>query len=574
MFLICATRGPLGATINDLPEVARALRDLEELKLRPPNTSEVYWQTIKDKLLSESVSKELKEAIKEWSRKGAPFRDEGSTCELCGKHPITWNFPILNKGRKKTLLIGSECIVNFLHISFKTDLSSLESLINRQIKELRRRQVGLKTRGIGQSEGDELVALEAAIREFLQAAGTGDDFPIIQHMYALNEPIRMLNMLDMRTPAKEAGNKALEGCLAIRRIAQKNGLTVTDHTGVMDVVKAVISRRNNRERKAHLQEIRAALTKVFQGRAPSDVVVRIYEDLDGYRARFVDTARAQADAMKSKAREKYAPYLTFTDRYDHLHFLVDAGVAAIRDGYDRLLADFEKAATSKGFLEKVVGTTGLPTGALDPKKRFPEPEMVNFPDKRTRWASAVVDFLHDVQRGDWKPLVQVVEATFGRKVTDEQGVVAALLQAADDSLIVPEETGARAIEEFGDLVEVKSPGVVRLLLKEVDDLADMKFGEAKLFDRMSQDLGFDVEDTLRYFDANDPTDLRLCRRLLAEWQAGKRPSGDELRLFLTRKAERPERPKRSMLDQLKTDVGSDVGWVIKQAALVWAGRAA
>lgn len=68
-----------------------------------------------EKLLKLSNSDILKKAIKEWEYEGNIEDDESckSTCELCGKYGLRYNFEIVNNITMKNLWVGSECINKF-----------------------------------------------------------------------------------------------------------------------------------------------------------------------------------------------------------------------------------------------------------------------------------------------------------------------------------------------------------------------------------------------------------------------------------------------------------------------------
>jgi len=570
MFFLTASDRPLAGTTDQLPKYEEWLTELD---LRPPDTRDVYWEKIRDRLLDNSVSKDLPKAIREWARKGKPYASPDSQCELCDKEPITWNFPIYNKARKKALHIGSECIVNFLHVSFKSDIETIRAQTIREIKSLRRKQEGRNTRPQAQAESDELLELERAIRDYAHVAGTGEDFPILRHLYALNDILRPLSLLGVKSSAMDGGQKALLACLEVKRLAGQLAIDTDPNLGIVEIARVILTRRNLRDRKPLLLSLRKSLDKVFQGRPPNDVVVRLYDDFDEKRQSFVREARTTQTLFESKLDGRSKDFLRFVEKYPHLHFVLEAGITSAKGECGRRRALYEAAVLDKDLLDRFGRMDGPALAKLfDMSKLFPDPDLHAFTSNMARAASHLLDFLYDIRHGEDKKVVAAVADQFKRVIHDEIGVQAALLQAADDSLVLPESRGRHTIEDFIDLIGLQSPGIVRLLIKEVDDLENVRFGEAQLFDRMSKDLGFDVEDTLRFFDAYNDVDAKACRKLVSGWQAGRKPAPDDLRLFLTRRSSKPEKPKRSMLDQLRSELGSDVGWIIKQARMMAQAR--
>ena len=63
------------------------------------------------------------------------FRKEGSTCGLCGKHPITWNYVLRNQDTGVFRVVGSNCIVEYkkitgVSVSFRPQLAGPAEYLN------------------------------------------------------------------------------------------------------------------------------------------------------------------------------------------------------------------------------------------------------------------------------------------------------------------------------------------------------------------------------------------------------------------------------------------------------------
>jgi hypothetical protein len=568
MFLFYAAegQGPLHGTVHDLPEYERALEELDDAHLRPAGTGDAYWQRIRAKLLSESSSQDLATAIKEWARKGAPYWAPHSHCELCGKEPIAWNFPIQNKIRKRTLHIGSECIVNFLNIHYKTDVERLRSLISNEIKILKRRQEGVQ-KGGEIVESSELADLEASLRAMVHAAGTGGDFHIFKHMVEVNNGVRVLNALKIDSAARSDAMKAVNACIEIRQLATRLKLPSSDNTGVMEIVQGILTKRGNKGKAEQLQTLKSQLGKVFQGRAPNDVIIRIYDDLAHYRTGLVSAAHGHVERLKTNLREKYHDVLTTLSSYEYLSFVMEAGIGALRDAYATRLKEYEVGVMDRGLVERIIANPAkYPADTFDVTTFFPEADLRSNPDARARAAANVVEFVHDVRQGHWKPMLKVASLAFQVMIKDEAGFQAAVYQAADDSLILPEEKGGKAIQDLGRLIEMHNPKLVTILIDAVDDLHSVRVEKVglKVVERMSHDLGFNVAETFRRFDADAPGDRALCERLLAEWQGGRKPSASEVREFVSRKGS----PKAhyNMFDALHEELNATLGPTSKTAA--------
>lgn len=74
-----------------------------------------YPQRVKDNILPLSVGGSLPEVFEEWSFTERTIDHEKSTetCQLCEHEELRYHFEIKNALTKKTLLVGSQCILKF-----------------------------------------------------------------------------------------------------------------------------------------------------------------------------------------------------------------------------------------------------------------------------------------------------------------------------------------------------------------------------------------------------------------------------------------------------------------------------
>ncbi len=74
----------------------------------------------KEKIFECSVEKNnLTKALDEWEYRGNTYDTEGNfeVCQLCGHSDLRYQFEIINRLNQDGLLVGSECIKKFSHIS-------------------------------------------------------------------------------------------------------------------------------------------------------------------------------------------------------------------------------------------------------------------------------------------------------------------------------------------------------------------------------------------------------------------------------------------------------------------------
>ena len=101
----------------------------KELDVKQVGRSGAYWPRIRAKILETSSSTDIDEAVKEWKHMRTWMAKNG-VCELCGHHPIVYHFLIENRVNNKTLVVGSECIYNYLEVPGVPDPATLKKRLN------------------------------------------------------------------------------------------------------------------------------------------------------------------------------------------------------------------------------------------------------------------------------------------------------------------------------------------------------------------------------------------------------------------------------------------------------------
>jgi len=102
------------STLDTVAELTEAVDDLDAALSGAASSG--IEDKIKSNLLEKSVSKTYDEAKKEWALK-KQWADPNGKCTLCGHNPIVYHFQIENKINNNTLILGSECILNYVHVS-------------------------------------------------------------------------------------------------------------------------------------------------------------------------------------------------------------------------------------------------------------------------------------------------------------------------------------------------------------------------------------------------------------------------------------------------------------------------
>jgi len=98
-----------------------------------------YDTKVRKELLAKSVSQDYDTAKMEWGLHKKWVDPSGGKCELCGHVPIIYHFQIKNKHNHNELVIGSECILNYVSIDgfSKEDLKKYLSRLRARLKDRR-----------------------------------------------------------------------------------------------------------------------------------------------------------------------------------------------------------------------------------------------------------------------------------------------------------------------------------------------------------------------------------------------------------------------------------------------------
>jgi hypothetical protein len=121
------------ADLDSAKELEAAIGDLQNA-LDAPKASG-YETKVKKELTAKSVSQDYDVAKKEWSLNRKWVDPKGGKCELCGHVPIVYQFQIKNKHNHNELIIGSECVLNYVVIDGFT-AEDLKKYLNRLRKRL------------------------------------------------------------------------------------------------------------------------------------------------------------------------------------------------------------------------------------------------------------------------------------------------------------------------------------------------------------------------------------------------------------------------------------------------------
>ena len=123
--------------LDTVKELENAIGDLANALDTKPSSG--YDTKVRKELLAKSVSQDYDTAKMEWGLHKKWVDPSGGKCELCGHVPIIYHFQIKNKHNHNELVIGSECILNYVIIEgfSKEDLKKYLSRLRARLKDRR-----------------------------------------------------------------------------------------------------------------------------------------------------------------------------------------------------------------------------------------------------------------------------------------------------------------------------------------------------------------------------------------------------------------------------------------------------
>ena len=171
-----------------------------------------YWGRVTINLLAKSSSQDIDEAVKEWRFTRAWCNQ--SACELCGHKPIKFHFEIENRITHKSLVVGSECIYQYLNIPGAPS----RAILRRRLNQLRNkiRDVGLgKATEKDVTELQELQGLERELNLYVDGLGPDKQLDIPALYQELNKAWSTARQKRVHSAAFQAVTSAMD---AIRKL--------------------------------------------------------------------------------------------------------------------------------------------------------------------------------------------------------------------------------------------------------------------------------------------------------------------------------------------------------------------
>lgn len=527
MFLMLAASKklvPIDASLDEESEIEEGLQDLESAEaVGRQGRSSPYWPKIRERLIQFSSSDNVEEAIREWAEEGNPYVSNNGVCELCDKNPIKFQFPIRNRVTSKRLVVGSECITNYLMIGGYETTGALKKRLIAQRNILRKQEKG-------EASPEQVEAVNAAfeLEKILRSrigsiSGGEPDFDMKEYVDTLGE----INSMGIAMGVKTAGFSSIlktfvssrtliRDCISKRKNFTGNGLAA--------LVSAIMRQREPQGRIEQLKLLQRRMSDVFETGLPSDVVARGWGALQEGRDTLLNKVIAKADEGKAKLMANYQDELDISRPYPHLNFMLTQGLAAQRAAFDEKVEEIKQALESEDFLDKLKSQGNAITKILN--LTF-YPDLGNSEGSLEAAAYQVGQFLNGVGQGYVVGLAEALEVTMGvPSIRDYTGVRVAILRAADDGIFDADVLGVKTtIEATKQIREGKaSERFLEILKEEVDDLA--KLTERMVWEVMSENLGVNIQEAYKLYSNSNNFESRFCGDIFTRWK--KNPNGFRL----------------------------------------------
>lgn len=539
------------ANLDELPEIEEGLQELEEASHSGESFSGPYGARIRAKLLSCSSNPDVEEAVKEWTRDGAGWKSPGGTCELCGKHPISFRFPIKNRVTGTRLVVGSECIYNYLKIAGFGSMEELRRRLNGERARLKKKETGeLSEKGLAIYQ--EAADLETQLRaRFSHLASGASDFDWLEYRNTLTEVTRVVSAVNAQAPVMGDINRTLWALRAIARIHEnlsRRSKLLKTH-GLLAMVSAAMRLRDDALKLDLLKQLQAAVNDMVGVGYPTDFVKRVWDDIKAEKANMIEKIEASAESQRQRLTQ-YDKALDQLKPYEFLHFSLIAGLNAARKMVEKE-ADAAKALVLSDDFIKAIMTRDNPISKLlglkgyDPLYRGDDSLMVSAVK-----VSHLPELILYRSGGDY--LSYAISRKYGLKqsVKDRAGLQVACFRLFDDGLLEIEDPKALS-STISNLVESGNKRVIDILEQEVDDLKPLK--KRDLWELLSDRWEFDVQKALKGFSQNVPFEDSFARSLVANWQRWPKLSPKQMTI-IQRKLTKSEPARENMWDVLKGDL--------------------
>lgn len=509
--------------LDDQSEVLEAIEDLDSGQaLGSKGRNSQYWPKIRERLLKLSSSEDIEEARLEWEDDGLPYKCEGGTCELCDKTPIKYQFPIKNRIKGSRLVVGSECIYNYLQIDGYEGPEPLRKKLVAQLNFLKKQE-----RGEGGSsnvkEVGEVFLTESKVRRIIASiAGGEDDFEPKAYQESLREVLHICNHLGAKGATITATQQALIAITkVIKFMTPIQAKQKVKGNGLLGVAEAIMAKRSVEDRLSGITEYLGLLNSVAQFGPAKEVISRSWGVAAQERDGLLALVTKKCDAGKAQINADYRFELDMAGPYRGLKSIIEEGLQQQKAFFDAQVETVRSALEGDNFLELIQDGASALSAALNLEFL---PDLNNSDETAQHAAAQVCTFINYVTNGDLSKITTSIEDLYRlENIRDLAGVKVSLLRAANDSIIDADVAGKAAVAEFQRLLLSKDKRVLALIEEEVDEVANLvrASGGMRVFEKMGQDLEFDIQAAFKVYSSKNADERDFCLDLFSRWKQGQ-----------------------------------------------------
>ena len=548
MFLLTAASNDadsgLSAKPEDIEEIDAALNDLNDDPNMGSFGSGPYWPKIRERLLSVSNSQDAKEAVKEWKYIRMWLSSNGQ-CDLCDHHPLVYHFQIENRVNGNRMILGSECIGNYLQIEGVPSKEVLKKRLNQLRSMAKAKEKGT----VGENAMElleEIQTLEREVNILIGRVSRPDpDIDVLEYIESLNVPLFRLNALGTYSLSNktvaEIVNEA-KGLHSFLLSIQKRSSKYKTAT-MLPAVEAIMRFRDFGEKKAMLEQLRKRINATFKLGAAEEAVEMIWAEVRIVKKDVRSKYLSAVEDVKSEIQKMYTPKLDLLKPYPHLSFTFQAGITALKGIVDEQaranVEIIDTIETAAKIDRATFGSWMLRPGAFQyTLEKFRQNSLV-----RETWNLLL--FMGMAVDGRLR-FVRPLEEMFKVRIKDIAGIPQAMLKAADDGEIDLDKT---------DRDVLSNPKVIARFEEEVDEIKN-RIHEAegkKVWEAMAADLKFDVQKFYKGIDVTDQWLADFSRSIFAQWKRGMQNGiSFKQRNIIERELGKGKSAGRSVWDELES----------------------
>ena len=551
--LLASSPVPFGPSMDELPELEGGLQEIEESKAIGRQSG--YWAKIRGRLVKSSTSQDPEEAKKEWARDGNPWAAQGGKCELCDHTPITFHFPIKNRLNGHRLVVGSECIYNYLEIEGFEDRERLSKRLNAEIGALKRKEKG----EISEEEVamvSDLTRLEGELVSRVKQFTGGQDLDTKEYRDSL-EPVDFAREIDIKGQAVMTATtvrEALQHLIWFQDKTRKRSKTYQGF-GILSLIQSILRWRDIKEKVTALTALKKSLDDVFKHGDPGQVVSRVWDAIKDGLSGVVKKHREECDEANKTLVHNYDVDMLNLQKYPRMKGILEEGIretTALNESTFKKLSDF---LMGKEVFE-------MPLNSMWRTWRSLDCDFSTFPGKGLSVSSFVRSMLKfKVDHSTWSSLLHSYSVQ-GTPPMDTTGFIAAAMQIAEEGLVSDDLNFAERTIPSAMIwaPRDKKEKVADIVRNHIDCLGNVaKAEKVPLHKVMSEFFGFDVKEALERFTKDKDFERGFCETIVQRaWPNRYKMSPKQMDVVKRQLGWKPAPVPNSMWDEFKSELTKEV----------------